>query len=443
MGSYAHFWIDDMHVGCTKNGVDARLLDLFDGSDKVVIADRSRPVPLQVRGWLEEFAEDEPLKVAFYRTTVEIARDELELAGVTLDTAKEAYSQAVSHEISAWERDNHPANSEWRNGILGSLRPLDVDTWLASFREIRRRGVHAGSTEAHDSSSIGYLLGKDWCGYPGRDPRVMLRLALEAWPAATDIFYDVTDLILQEQIEIDEDLHSPQGDLPQYVCPMPSRTVIVTEGRSDSWILQESMQLLFPHLASSFTFMDFEGFRVGGGAGALANLVKAFAAAGIANRVIAVFDNDTAAHAALASLSRVRLPANIRLLSLPELDLLRSYPTLGPGGLTHLDVNGMAASIELYLGHDVLGDGAGSFQPVQWTGFEQSMGRYQGEVLGKVELHQRFENKLARARTDRSHIGSMDWDGLRLIMRKIFSAFHEIDRSGILAWNMIDAMFVP
>lgn len=181
---------------------------------------------------------------------------------------------------------------------------------------------------------------------------------------------------------------------------MPSRTVIVTEGRSDSWILREVMQLLFPHLANAFAFMDFDGFRVGGGAGVLANLVKAFAGAGIANKITAVFDNDTAAHAALASLSRIRLPVNIRLLCLPELDLLRSYPTLGPGGLTHLDVNGVAASIELYLGRDVLTDGTGSLRPVQWTGFEQSMARYQGEVVGKDELHQRFESKLAMARTD-------------------------------------------
>ena len=59
------------------------------------------------------------------------------------------------------------------------------------------------------------------------------------------------------------------------------------------------MQLLYPHLADYFTFMDFEGARVGGGAGNLANIVKAFAGAGIVNKIIAIFDNDTAGEAAI------------------------------------------------------------------------------------------------------------------------------------------------
>jgi hypothetical protein len=47
------------------------------------------------------------------------------------------------------------------------------------------------------------------------------------------------------------------------------------------------------------------------------------------------------------------------------------------------------------------------------------------------------------ARTDARRMASMDWDGLRLILWKIFSAFHDVDRRDILQWNMIDAMFVP
>ena len=46
--------------------------------------------------------------------------------------------------------------------------------------------------------------------------------------------------------------------------------------------------------------MDFEGARVSGAAGSLAALVKAFVGAGIANRVVALFDNDTAATASHA-----------------------------------------------------------------------------------------------------------------------------------------------
>lgn len=45
-------------------------------------------------------------------------------------------------------------------------------------------------------------------------------------------------------------------------------------------------------------------------------------------------------------------------MRLPDLEFLKSYPTLGPNGLANMDINGVAASIELYLGNDVLrGDG--------------------------------------------------------------------------------------
>jgi len=96
----------------------------------------------------------------------------------------------------------------------------------------------------------------------------------------------------------------------------------------------------------------------------LANIVRAFAGAGILNRMIALFDNDTAAEAAIASLAHIDLPANLIIRQLPAIDVARSYPTLGPSGMTRMDVNGLAGSIELYLGTDVLRDEGGNLKPV-------------------------------------------------------------------------------
>jgi len=55
--------------------------------------------------------------------------------------------------------------------------------------------------------------------------------------------------------------------------------------------------------------------------------------------VIALFDNDTAAHAAVRGLKGTKLPGTIRVVFLPELELARHYPTLGPQGLMSSDVN--------------------------------------------------------------------------------------------------------
>lgn len=133
----------------------------------------------------------------------------------------------------------------------------------------------------------------------------------------------------------------------------------------------------YPHLADYFGFMDFEGVRIGGGAGSLVNIVKAFGGAGIVNRTVALFDNDTAARAALAGLRSIRLPSNIVVKHLPRLVELESYPTIGPTGLALMNVNDVAGGLELYLGSDVLTEPSGTPMPVQWTGYDVGVGAFQ------------------------------------------------------------------
>lgn len=151
-------------------------------------------------------------------------------------------------------------------------------------------------------------------------------------------------------------------------------------------------------------------------------MVKSFAAAGIENRVVALFDNDTAAHAAVTALDRVALPENIRILHLPPIQLARAYPTHGPAGIVTLDVNGLAGSIELYLGEDVLITDAG-LTPVQWKGFDEKLQSYQGELVEKHTVRIRFEEKLLRCQRNLEELANTDWSGLQQVFRHVFGAF--------------------
>jgi hypothetical protein len=180
--------------------------------------------------------------------------------------------------------------------------------------------------------------------------------------------------------------------------------------------------------------MDFDGARVSGGVGSLANIVKAFSGAGIINRVIALFDNDTAAAAALHTLRRANISENIRILTLPGIDLLDDYPTLGPSGLMNMNVNGMAGSIELYLGEDVLQDPQGTYCPIQWTGYDSGVKKYQGEVLTKDSIQKRFKRKLEKCKKDRKLIEGTDWGGIYSILGVLLTAFHDVDQELILTW---------
>lgn len=191
-------------------------------------------------------------------------------------------------------------------------------------------------------------------------------------------------------------------------------------------MLEPAFRLFHPHLSDLVRFMDY-GERPTGGAGPLVTTVRSFAAAGIANRVVALFDNDTAATDALRSLDRARLPDNIRVRQYPPLDLARHYPTLGPppadAGVACADVNGLAGSIEMYLGRDILTLPDGTLRPVQWHAYIPGARQYQGEITGKQAMHDAYRAKIHAAETDPSCIAEQDWSGIHAIFDVVLQAF--------------------
>lgn len=60
--------------------------------------------------------------------------------------------------------------------------------------------------------------------------------------------------------------------------------------------------------------------------------------------------------------------------------IVQAFLQLLDSGAVKMDVNGVEAGIELFLGDDVLRNGR-RFIPVQWTAFDVGSRRYQGEVL--------------------------------------------------------------
>jgi hypothetical protein len=123
--------------------------------------------------------------------------------------------------------------------------------------------------------------------------------------------------------------------------------------------------------------------------------LKAFAAARAPLRLVAVFDNDTAGTQAFRQAVALNLPPNMIVLQLPSIEIARTYPTVGPQGRHDVDVNGQAASIEMYLGRTALSRN-GQLRPVRWTGYVQGASSYQGEIDGKGEVQAVFLDAVKR-----------------------------------------------
>lgn len=258
------------------------------------------------------------------------------------------------------------------------------------------------------------------------DERYAIRAVLLAFPDA-EVLLDVTDL------QAGEDGWASEPSLAELAITgtagMHAPVVVLTEGKTDAEFLSAALRILYPHLTDLVRFLDYEGDRrPEGGVGALARMVRAFAAAGIVNRVIAVFDNDAAAADALRAIDASRLPPGIQVMQYPAVEFATRYPTFGPptatspaGSISLADVNGLAGSIELYLGKDVLTLPDGTLTPVQWTSYIPGVSRYQGEITQKERIHRAFRAKCAVA-TDEAGVAGQDWDGVRAIIDAICAA---------------------
>jgi HEPN/Toprim N-terminal domain 1 len=436
MGDYAECWVRKFYVGSTKDDIDPSLMQLFRSIDKKIIPSNKNNLPNQLSRWVRYIEDCDNIDVVLYSAPVRIIKDRLDLIGYSLSNANKAYSRYLEGEISKYEEKIEDSHGDFFQSTLKMLRSMSLDRWLATLKEIHEKGLtHNRYDREHtDGSLISYMLRHDWYGFPGVDLNVALRLILEIIPADEDLVYDVTDLISSEYFDIEDDLVKYASNISSQDYYNNGKKIILTEGKSDTLILSESLKLLYPHLSDYFTFMDFDGAKVGGGAGNLANMVKSFSGAGIINRVIAVFDNDTAAHAALKGLQKAKISNNIKVFTLPEIEILNDYPTIGPSGMVNMNVNGLAGSIEPYLGKSVLTDDEGNLYPVQWTGLDQGLQKYQGEITEKDKVQSSFKEQLKVCQENNLLIDNYDWSGIKTILEGIFNLFHEDDGRQIISW---------
>lgn len=399
------------------------------------------PPPLDQEIMLDS---NHPIAGHAYVSTVARVRDRLDAMGFTLAAAADVLAEHGQTRLTdlASREEHHPVLSRRDQEERDALESLTPDTWAEAYRWIAARSVYnidqgSRATDLPFSSPysvpaaeapllVRHLLDdhRDHnYGFPHGDVRYLYRAALEACapdaPVVLDLSrvsfgwtYDVTDAVVED---------ARQARLADY--PGDAPTIVLTEGVSDQRALQAALRLLYPHLEDLYTFLDFEAMRVRGGAPAVVGLVKAFAAAGIANRIIALLDNDTAAHIALRDLRTLTLPRNIRVLTYPPLPLATAYPSVGPQGTQPVDVNGSAGSLEMYFGEDVLRTADGAFTPVQWGSYEPVVQRHYGELHDKARLQKRFEEKAAAAAADPRVIEAQDWSGMRAILEAIRHAF--------------------
>jgi hypothetical protein len=420
MGTYYHLYFADYPVYSLKSDVEPIVMTIFRETDKRIYKRKVSERNPHTWGHIEDEGK---VETAYeYSNTVANVKQRLEIMGFSLERARKEFTELVAEEFE--NVNAHRANLGWP--FNEADEGTDFEAWLQAFKNIFEKKLEWDSITNDEHPLVQHILkegGPEDC-YLYKDLRSFFRTFIEVCPAESEVTLDITD-------SVENGYYTPEyalcnAALAQLASDYAGieKVIVLTEGSTDKVVLEKSLRILYPHLYDYYSFMDFSLSNASGGASSLVAIVKAFIGSGLRNRIVALFDNDTAAQVARKGLAKVPLPPNIRVLEYPQLEIAKSYPTLGPSGTSYSNINGLACSIELYFGADILKQD-GQLVPVHWKGYEASLNQYQGEILSKKELLDAFFVKAAKCESDPCQVSQMDWESMRLIFEIIFRAFNQ------------------
>lgn len=370
MGAISEFYISDYPVYTASKNYYQKVVNLIFLSSDFQVFER----PLSERNqliWGDSYKDEHEIEeVKAFCSTAKICKERLELFGASYEKAKTDFENII--ELMKEDEIYEFTSSE----------EITYESYLEKIKEIINSKIKTSSFDLNSSKSFKDYLQEYEFLIEDQSIALALWSILHVVEPEAKVEYDLTDII-ESGWTID--------------CPSKlvetEKIIVLTEGKTDTEFLKVCLNKFFPHLEGYYHFMDFENSRYEANASRLVHSIKSFVGSGIKNRIIAIFDNDSAAQKEINNFDKVKLPDNIRVLQYPYIDLAKEYPTIGPTGIQKMDINGLAGSIEMYLGRDCLIEGD-QFIPIQWTGYMDNIDKYQGVVLKKEQIQKSFRKKV-------------------------------------------------
>lgn len=211
------------------------------------------------------------------------------------------------------------------------------------------------------------------------DPYIILRLLAENDSCTElDVFWSYADVVDNGWINKEDAVLS---------LPIEKKILIVTEGSSDSFIIQKTLNELYPEISDFFYFIDMHQNYPFTGIGNLYNFCCGLMKIDIQNKIIVIFDNDTAGNEKYNKLHQFPQMRNILITKLPYVCDLEKIETIGPQGKSIENINGRAVAIECFLDFELHRDSP----MVRWTNYVENQKDYQGSLIYKDEYVRNFK----------------------------------------------------
>lgn len=164
------------------------------------------------------------------------------------------------------------------------------------------------------------------------------------------------------------------------------KILIVTEGSTDTNIIQKCIDLLYNDISDFFDYIDMEKNYPFTGTGNLKNFIKGLSKINIQNNILVILDNDTAGYSVYNDIKQITLPQNLKVITLPNHIEFNNFKCKGPQGESFENINGKAVSIECFLDYTSVKKDI----YVRWTGFDKTLIQYQGNIEPKDLLIKSF-----------------------------------------------------
>lgn len=390
MVSSCSLTFDELFIIGQKASVPDFLSSLFTEADRCVLFNKERE-------------EDD----IFYSASRDAICIRLDLNGCTRAFAEHRFNEWRERKLNDLKTssDRRGNDEDFWVKEYDLLLSFTWPQWLKRVPEVLRTKYHGERYDRHLDEIDKYMKEDDfidsWLWFDGVESLVVIRALLEACTEVSSVSLNVGDLVhagwLEKEAQVCERSNSIVKTMGQPINP----TILLGEGKSDIAILKAAMPHFHPELEGYLTFLDHADFSVAGGTSPLIQILKSFAAAGIPSNFVALFDNDAAGVEALETVQALNLPPNIIAITMPEIDLARVYPTIGPQGEATMDINGEGCSIEIYLGQDALSKDS-KLRPVEWGAPNKKMNLYQGVIIEKGDVQSAFLQamKAPRINTD-------------------------------------------
>jgi hypothetical protein len=168
-----------------------------------------------------------------------------------------------------------------------------------------------------------------------------------------------------------------------------AKTLIVTEGSSDTFIISKAIQILKPDIADFFRFVDMEENYPFTGTGNLYKFCQGLVSIQIQNKILVIFDNDVEGNDKYNKTIKLKLPEDMKAMILPNHKDFDNFKTIGPSGETIENINGKAVAIECFLDFNFT---VTEPPKIRWTNYVKEYGCYQGSLENKDSFVRQFKS---------------------------------------------------